>query len=153
MTADRCHQSHRRRRRLGPVVERIMVGTATCASVVGSERITATRAVQRIAASEAADPSTPTTAVSDLNDVPSTFQPHSRLPIESSPYLAPNPSDMRSRRAHVSVVFSHNLRHGLMQADAERGDIPFALRQESTRRLGMDRRSRSMSSSRSGWTG
>jgi hypothetical protein len=41
--------------RVGPVVELIMVGTATCATAVGSERITAAGAVQRIAASEAAD--------------------------------------------------------------------------------------------------
>jgi hypothetical protein len=58
--------------------------TATFHAHLVAARITAT-AAQRIAASEAADPSAPTTAVSDLNDIPSSFEPHPRLPIQSHP--------------------------------------------------------------------
>jgi hypothetical protein len=70
--------------------------TASFRAYLVATRTTEAGVAQRISAP---DPSTPTTAVSDLNDMPSSFQLHPRLPFESI---------LRPARAAV-VVIGHNV--------------------------------------------
>jgi hypothetical protein len=51
---------------LGAIVELIKVGATTLTTVIGNPRIKASRPAQRTAASDATDPSTPTTSLDPI---------------------------------------------------------------------------------------